>query len=230
MPHFGFLHAEWSDIFTAAAKAELNALPDPRTSCFYARRALELAVAWLYTADQSLQRPYEDNLSALINEPTFRTLVGQDRYTKARIVRDLGNEAVHSRPPMSQAQSIEALRELFHLCYWLGRTYARSPAARPAPGLKFDPDQLPKTSPVPQQTAAQIAKQAEEIRQRDAELKIRQEKLESFAATTEQLNQEIAKLQREVAEAKRANQTIPDTHDYSEAETRDAFIDLLLRE
>ena len=30
--------------------------------------------------------------------------------------------------------------------------------------------------------------------------------------------------------AKAANATVPDTHDYSEAETRDLFIDLLLRE
>ena len=33
-----------------------------------------------------------------------------------------------------------------------------------------------------------------------------------------------------MAEAKRQNRARPDTHDYSEAETRDAFIDLHLRE
>jgi len=230
MPHFGFLHAEWKDIFTAAAKAELNALPDPRTSCFYSRRALELAVAWLYTADRTLKRPYDDNLSALINEPTFQMLVGQDRYTKARIVKDLGNEAVHRHAPIPQTQSVEALRELFHICYWLGRTYARTPAACPAPDLKFDPSQLPKTSPVPPQTAAQLAKLAEEIGQRDAELKLRQQKIDQFASETQQLNEELVRLRAEIAEAKRANQAAPDTHDYSEAETRDAFIDLLLRE
>jgi type I restriction enzyme R subunit len=38
------------------------------------------------------------------------------------------------------------------------------------------------------------------------------------------------KLREEVAAAKKANTAQPDTHDYSEAETRDYFIDLLLKE
>src|SRR6185503_19149630 len=37
-------------------------------------------------------------------------------------------------------------------------------------------------------------------------------------------------LQAEIAAAKAANQKTADTHDYREAETRDLFIDLLLRE
>jgi type I restriction enzyme R subunit len=45
---------------------------DPRTSIFYARRTLELALAWLYKFDRNLRLPYQDNLSALIHEPTFR--------------------------------------------------------------------------------------------------------------------------------------------------------------
>ena len=35
---------------------------------------------------------------------------------------------------------------------------------------------------------------------------------------------------REIAEIKKQNEARPDTHDYSEAETRDYFIDLLLKE
>ena len=38
------------------------------------------------------------------------------------------------------------------------------------------------------------------------------------------------RLRDEVAAAKKANAATPDTHDYSEAETRDYFIDLLLKE
>lgn len=41
---------------------------------------------------------------------------------------------------------------------------------------------------------------------------------------------EIQKLRGEIAEAKKRNQKVPDEHDYSEAETRDYFIDLMLRE
>ena len=38
------------------------------------------------------------------------------------------------------------------------------------------------------------------------------------------------RLRAEIAAIKLANLSRPDTHDYNEAETRDAFIDLLLRE
>jgi type I restriction enzyme R subunit len=52
------------------------AYSDPRAAGFYARRALELAVAWLYKHDAALKLPYQDNLSALIHEPTFKATVG----------------------------------------------------------------------------------------------------------------------------------------------------------
>jgi len=44
------------------------------------------------------------------------------------------------------------------------------------------------------------------------------------------LDAELQSLRAQVAAAKQANAQVPDTHDYSEAETRKAFIDVLLRE
>lgn len=48
MSQFAFLECEWSAVFDAAARAEAAVNSDPRTACFYARRALELAVSWAY--------------------------------------------------------------------------------------------------------------------------------------------------------------------------------------
>ena len=48
MSNFTFLQPEWSFLYEAASKAEGMAKTDARTSCFYARRTLELAVSWLY--------------------------------------------------------------------------------------------------------------------------------------------------------------------------------------
>jgi type I restriction enzyme, R subunit len=62
--NFDFLRAEWPGLFEEAARAEREAFADPRISCFYARRTLELAVAWLYAADATLRAPYKDDLSA----------------------------------------------------------------------------------------------------------------------------------------------------------------------
>lgn len=47
MSVFAFLQREWPQVYEAAAAAESAAYPDPRTACFHAWRALELAVAWI---------------------------------------------------------------------------------------------------------------------------------------------------------------------------------------
>lgn len=52
MSNFAFLQSEWILVFEAAHKAEGAVHGDARVSCFYARRALELAVAWLFTHDK----------------------------------------------------------------------------------------------------------------------------------------------------------------------------------
>ena len=55
MSHFAFLRDGWPSLFEAAAKAEGAVHADPRTACFYARRTLELAVAWVYKHDAALK-------------------------------------------------------------------------------------------------------------------------------------------------------------------------------
>jgi len=49
MSQFAFLQREWPAVFDAATRPEASMHADPRTACFYARRALELAVSWAYT-------------------------------------------------------------------------------------------------------------------------------------------------------------------------------------
>src|SRR6267143_1249859 len=108
---FAFLQLEWPDIYEAGDRAASSVHPDPRTACFYARRALELVVAWAYKHDSSLQLPYQDNLSALIHEPTFKTTAGEAVFNKARVINSLGNQAVHSQRPIRQFDAITAVRE-----------------------------------------------------------------------------------------------------------------------
>ena len=58
----------------------------------------------------------------------------------------------------------------------------------------------------------------------------RDESLAALLADKTALDEELKRLRAEVAAAKQAAAAQPDTHDYSEAETRDYFIDLLLKE
>lgn len=221
MSNFSFLQPEWGALHEAANRAEHSVFGDPRTACFYARRGLELAVAWLYAHDKAFKVPYQDNLNAFIFEPTFRKAVGDALFTKARLIKDLGNMAVHSNKKVLETDSISATRELFHFCFWLARNYGRN--TRPAPDLTFSLKLIPKSSAVPALTQGQLQKLADELAEKNEALHVlRNEKAE--------LDAELQRLRAEVTKAKQANSAEPDTHDYSEADTRKAYIDLLLRE
>ncbi len=238
--NFSFLQAEWPDLHAEAARAEAAALADPRTACFYARRALELAVVWLFQAEGGrggkLQMPYKPDLSAFLFEPSFKALVGAGLHAKMDVIRRQGNNAVHSARPVSQQDAIAALRELFQVAFWLARHYGRNVAARPAPSLQFRADLLPqpadasaaqaatKESTQATQAALQkLAALADEMAAKDAALAAAQQKSNALDA-------ELAQLRAEVAAAKAANTATPDAHDYKEAQTRDLYIDMLLKE
>ena len=221
MSHFTFLDHEWPDLAAEAKKAENAACPDPRTACFYARRTLELAVDWMYRSDTRLKLPYEDHLSALIHAREFRSVVGNGILTKAKLIKDTGNRAVHSQRAVQPHEAIAAVRELFHFTYWLARTYARK--TPPDPGLAFRPNDLPREGAVPSKTLAQLQKL-------ETELEARDQKLTEVLGAKAELDAQLQALRAEVAKARAKNDEKEDTHDYNEAETRDAFIDLLLKE
>jgi type I restriction enzyme R subunit len=222
MSQFGFLQPEWPDLYPAAARAEAAARGDPRASVFYARRFLELALAWLYRAEQRLTAPAQDNLAALVHEPSFRRLAGEAVYRKAVLVKDAGNRAVHSNKPVAEAESRAILAEIFQIGFWLARHYART--TPPPDSLAFDPQKIPPP-------AVAIARQSlEQLRKLNEDLRRRDEELEKERAARASLDAELAALRAEVAKAAAANAARPDTHDYAEAQTRDLYIDSLLRE
>ena len=221
MSQFAFLQGEWSAVFEGASKAESAVHADPRTACFYARRALELAVSWAFKHDPGLRLPYQDSLSALIHDTSFKQTAGEAVFSKARMINTLGNRAVHSHRSVPEADALAAVRELFHVSYWFARTYART--VRPAPGLAFDPGALPRP-------ARAVGQTAEQLQALEARLREKDENLAALLADKNALDEELKRLRAEVAKAKQAAAAQPDSHDYSEAETRDYFIDLLLKE
>ncbi len=228
MTQFAFLTPEFADLADPAQRAEDAVLTDPRGACFYARLALEVGLTWLYRREPGLKKPYEPNLSALIAEPSLTVLAGPAIVTKARFVKDNGNRAVHDMKPVTEGAALAVLKELHHICYWIARTYAKG--IKPDPGLAFDPAKLERKLTITASTVDQIRKLKENHDQavkaaRDAE-DARKASDEGRAA----LEAELAALRAEIVATRKANQAAPDTHDYDEAATRDAFIDLLLSE
>jgi len=222
--NFDFLHASWPHIANEAKRAEHYVNGDPRTSVFYARRSIELIVNWLYDADATLKRPYKDDLAALTYEPSFKQLVGNAILTKLDLIRKQGNNAVHRATPLKPTDSLPIVRELFQVMVWVATRYAPTPEERPAPGIPFNAAALPQPAAgVAVKTMAQLVKLGDELAATDAALAAAREK-------NVELETELADLREQVALAKAANATVPDTHDYREDETRDLFIDVLLRE
>lgn len=243
--NFDFLQAEWPQIYVSAKSAERDALFDARSSCFYSRRTAEAAVKWLYTANR-LPLPYRDDLSARIHEPTFTRIVPANILDKLNLIRRAGNHAVHDDKPIAKDFGLRILEELFHVLSWMARQYASRADSKPAAQQQLDRARLPKPGGgvVVAKTMAQMAKLNEELERKDAaldeaaaqradlteQLQARDSALAHQVAEKASLQQLVEQLQAEVAAAKAAAASVPDTHDYNEARTRADLIDLLLRE
>jgi len=229
MTQFAFLTLDFPDLRQHAEKAEKLALSDPRGACFSARLTLETALNWLYRRDPALRHPYERTLAALIAEPSLEALTGPAIVTKARYIKDQGNRAAHdSGKPLSPQDAAATVRELFHVCYWIARTYATG--AKPDPALGFDIARLEKSLTISASTVAQIQKIEGDFKAATKRAQQAEEARKTSDAGRKVLEDELTRLRAEVAKARKANQAVPDPHDYDEAATRDAFIDLLLNE
>lgn len=221
---FSFLELDFLEISQEAERAAASALTDPRTACFYSRRVAELCVNWAYKHDRSLRAPYDDNLSALINAPSFRELLDDQISKILREVVRLGNKAAHDAAPVSRFDSVAAVSGLFQFCYWFARTYGQQ--HKPAPGLTFDPKALPDPSQQAQSTVAELEALQEELAEEQRLGALARERLLGAA----ELQKELDQLRDEVARVKAEAPEPTDDHDYSEAETREFLIDLLLEE
>ena len=130
MSNFAFLAAEFPAVHEAAVEAERQAAVSPMAAAFFAGKTVEIAVKWAFKSDPNLKLPYQDNIAALLHEPSFRRAAGEAVFAKAKYINTLRNRAVHEERKISPGDALGAVKELFHVCFWFARTYARK--ARPA--------------------------------------------------------------------------------------------------
>ncbi len=222
MSNFSFLQQEFFAICDSATKAESYLNTDARAACWYARMTLEQIVDWLYRYDKNYSS-YDTSLGARVHDACFKLNAGENIFTKATVVIGIGNRAAHGKAA-KKAEAVIAVTELFHIAYWLARTYGDK--ARPSPSLQFNEALIPQAKQHDAITLEQLKNHEEAIKQKEAENAALKEQLEGLAST--QL--ELEALRAEVAKAKQTNQATADTHDYNEEQTRDYFIDMLLNE
>ena len=98
MTNFSFLETkpEYALFAPACVEAEKIYASAPAMCAVGCRKALELAVKWVYAADKTMQMPYKDNLQSLVHEPSFRFAVDYNTWGKFQFIIKLGNLAVHT--------------------------------------------------------------------------------------------------------------------------------------
>ncbi|MGI8670689.1 MAG: DEAD/DEAH box helicase family protein [Aridibacter sp.] len=224
--NFTFLKDEWQTVYDSAVKAEKNVSSDPRTACFYARRTLEIAVEWMYEFDEYLQIPYDTSLYGLTSEETFKENLPNAVFLKVGFVRKAANKAVHEKGKVSEQTALQVVGELFHVLYWFARSYTQNEPGI-FDGLQFDKNLIPNDQVSVSATSfAELKKIAEEYEKQKAAEELRKKAL----LTEPTIDEKNKELRKQIAKAKRENQKYPDSHNYSEAETRKHIIDLMLTE
>ena len=115
MSNFSFLATkqEYTLFSSACVEAEKIYASAPAMCAVGCRKALELAVKWVYAADQTMKMPYKDNLQSLIHEPSFRFAVDSNTWGKLPFIIKLGNLAVHTERSVQPSDALASLKGLF---------------------------------------------------------------------------------------------------------------------
>ncbi len=126
MMNFDFLKKKeiYSSFYDACIEAEKSVVVSYGTTAILSRRALELAVKWVFGYDRDLNVPYQDNLSTLLADYNFNDIIAPDLKPLLRYVQKLGNKAVHTSTPIKRDEAILSLRNLYEFILWIDYCYS----------------------------------------------------------------------------------------------------------
>lgn len=213
MSNFDFL--KQTQIFRSFADASIEAENgiglNTVTCSILSRRALEIAVKWLYANDMDLKMPYQDNISTLIHEISFRNILDAKLFPQIKYIIKLGNFAVHNNRKITRQEAVMSLRYLFNFMQWISYCYGQDYQK-----LKFDENILPKEN-----ANILTVKEKESLYE---ELSKRDKKLEEAIKENIELRKQIT----EKRESKKNSYNF-NVENMSEAETRKRYIDLELK-
>lgn len=126
MTNFDYLKSEsqFETFADVAISAERIIHIDPEACIINCRRAMEFAIKWMYSVDQSLIRPYQDNLCSLMHTEEFRDIVDEDLWKRLDFIRRMGNNAAHGNKKASFDQAELCLQDLFIFLDFIAYCYA----------------------------------------------------------------------------------------------------------
>lgn len=125
MSNFEFLkeNKQYTLFCDAAIEAEEVYNTAPAMCAIGCRKALELAVKWVYSADNTMKVPYRENLQSLIHESCFKDAIEENTWKKLPVIIKLGNIAVHTEKKITKSYALLALKALFEFIQWVDYCY-----------------------------------------------------------------------------------------------------------
>lgn len=213
MSNFDFILK--NGIFKTFAEASVEAeksIAVANVSCtILCRRALELAVKWIYANDRELVLPYQNNLSSLVYDINFKSMINEKVFNGMTYIIKLGNFSVHSNKKVTRKEAVLCLKYLFDFMDWIAYYYDSNYVE-----TKFDEGKLPAES------SANLKK--EEREELENKLAEKDEKIEKILKENEELREKLTKQRTSKKTAYNFK-----VSDISEFETRKQFIDLDLK-
>lgn len=213
MSNFDFILK--NEIFKTFAEASVEAeksIAVANVSCtILCRRALELAVKWIYANDRELVLPYQNNLSSLVYDINFKSMINEKVFNGMTYIIKLGNFSVHSNKKVTRKEAVLCLKYLFDFMDWIAYYYDSNYVE-----TKFDEGKLPGES------SANLKK--EEREELENKLVEKDEKIEKILKENEELREKLTKQRTSKKTAYNFK-----VSDISEFETRKQFIDLDLK-
>lgn len=197
--------------FAEAAVSAERVLPISPALCATAcRTALEFAVKWVYSVDKTLRRPYEDKLVTLVSTEDFKDLLPDGLFPKLTYLRKVGNNATHNAKSVTRDQAVLALQNLHSfldfVAYCYGKDYIETTFDKSLLEAKPQPEAAP-VAPVTPPAAEEVDFQT---------------LLDENFPKQEKLTR------RRIAQLKQGYTVKP--MDMTEAETRKAYIDVMLQD
>ena len=213
MSNFEFLKdiKEYALFAPAAIEAERVYASAPAMCAVGCRKALELAVKWVYSADTSMQMPYKDNLQSLIHEPSFRFAVDYNTWGKMPFIIKLGNLAVHTEKSVQKSDALLALKGLFEFIEWVDYCYGLDYVER-----KFDENLIP---------TERVVVDTKKIKEQESLLGEKNAEIEALRKKIEQLSEQFT-AEKEQHKEERSFKS----EDLSEFKTRKIYIDVDMKQ
>ena len=179
-------------------------------SVTFARKALELAVKWVYKNDQDLRYNYQDTLAIMLNSRKFKEIIPYNMSGLLSYIQKLGNKAVHSQIVVEREEAILSLRNLFSFTSWIDYSYSRHYS-----DVKFDESILGEINNI-----VKVQDEKNKLTKMLYEMDKKLEKLTNENETLKKENEEKRKIYQREKEFQ--------VDKISETETRKRYIDLIL--